>query len=225
MALAGLSIAVPSEHIPRHGLGPLYQEGNSCTGRIVHAMRISEVNHGRDCPELSGLHNYWLSRWLWGGTGRDGGSTIRDAAKAAIKYGAAPAEAWPESMWKVQTRPSPKSQRLAHKLSGVRGYYRLNPLDHAETKQVIASGHAIFGGWYVDRAFLESDGPRRVTAITGPALSLGHAMTIDGFFEDGDYHLVSSWRGWRGTEFSESAVRASPAFVAQSVDLWAIIVH
>ena len=214
----------PASYLPHHGLSPLFQVGNSCTGRIVQAVRIGEVNHRRPCPELSGLHNYYLSRHLWGGTGRDGGSYIRSAVQAVAKYGAAPASLWPESVWKIQKRPNPLAQRKAHKFSGLRGYYRLNPADVDEVKRVIASGYAVFGGWRIDKAFLASDGPSTIDAISSSGLALGHAWLIDGYQSDGRFHMQNSWKNWRSTKYSQSGAWMTPAFVAQATDMWAIVI-
>lgn len=220
---AGLPTTPPDSYLPHHGLPPLYQEGNSCTGRIVHAFRIGEVNHGRQCPELAGLHNYWLSRWLWGGENRDGGSYIREGVKAAVKFGIATSDKWPETVWKVQVSPSGAAQRTAHKLRGVRGYYRLDPSNHAEIRQVLASGYAVFGGWRVDKAFLDKRGPQIIDRIVVPDVSLGHAWPIDGY-EGELYHMPNSWRGWRGTRYVSSGAWMTAAFVEQALDMWAIIV-
>lgn len=220
---AGLPTTPPPNYPPHHGLTPLYQEGNSCTGRIVHAFRIGEVNHGRPCPELSGRHNYYVSRFLWGGHLRDGGSYIREAVKALVQEGAATAKLCPETMWKVQLPPSAFAARSAYKLRGLRGYYRIDPSNHTEMRQVLASGYAIKGGWRVNKAFLDKTGPKVVDAIRDADLSLGHAWVIDGY--QGDlYHMVNSWRGWRGTEFVSSGCWMTPEFVAQALDAWAIIV-
>lgn len=220
----GLPTTPPDVCLPRHGLMPLYQEGNSCTGRIVQAFRIGEVNHGRECPELSGLHNYWLSRWLWGGQNRDSGSTIRDAVKALVAHGAATSAAWPESVWKVQSKPSAAAQRTAHKLRGLRGYYRLDQRNHTEIRQVLASGFAVFGGWRVNREFTNAGGPRTIDAIRSPDIALGHAWIIDGYDRE-RYHMMNSWLNWRGTEHSPSSAWMTRAFAAQAIDMWAIIVN
>lgn len=223
-AASSLPSTPPAAFLPHHGLLPLYQKGNSCTGRVVHAVRIGEINQRRECPELSGLHNYYLSRHLWGGTGRDGGSHIRSAIQALAKYGAAPASLWPEQALKVQKRPTPLAQRRAHKFSGIRGYYRLNPADPTELKRVLASGYALFGGWRIDKAFLDDSGSAIIDRITNPNLALGHAWVIDGYTENGLFHMQNSWRNWRGTAYSPSAAWMTSEFVAQASDLWAVII-
>lgn len=221
---ARLEGSPPLSHYPSHGLEPLYQKGNSCTGRVVHALRIGCVNHGRPGVELSGLHNYWLSRHLWGGTDRDRGSYIRDAIKALKRYGAAPAAAWPETALNVQRRPSMGAQRAAHKFTAFQGYYRVDPTRPEQLKSVLASGHALFGGWFVNEEFLDKSGPPVIDKLV-PSLSLGHAMVIDGYAADGMFHMVNSWRGWRGTQYAASGAWLTEEFVAQGRDMWAIVVQ
>ena len=222
ISAAKLSTELPRSVLPKHGLEPRYQVGQSCTGSIVHAYRIGEVNHGRECPKLSALHNYWLSRNLWGGTSVDGGSYLRSAVQALVRYGAAPEDLWAEDLANIAKRPTPFVQRSAHKLSGSLGYYRIENGDIDAVKRVLANGYAILGGWYVDEAFLDVDGPTIIDKIDAPECHLGHAMVIDGYSEN-LFHVPQSWRGWRGTEFAQAGCWMTRELVAQADDLWAIV--
>lgn len=222
IAAAGLPTTPPKEYVPRHGLLPLYQKGNSCTGRVVQACRIGEVNHDRDPGELSGLDNYYKSRYLWGGLGTDSGSYCREAVRAHVLYGAASAEDWPETAWNVQRKPSARAQRGAHKLRGVRGYFRIPSYDLDSMRSVIASGFCVFGGWRIDRAFAQGDGPTVIDAVSGPD-SGGHAFLLDGYGPNGLFHMQNSWHGWRGTQHGPSSAWLTEDFVSRVYDAWAVI--
>ena len=223
LSSSDLDTTPPAQYLPRHGLGPLYQVGNSCTGRVVQAYRIGEKNQGRHVRELSGLHNYWLSRYRVGLHSRDNGSYIREGMAALMKYGAAPASLWPETRWRIQLRPSQLAQRSAHKLRGARGYYRLNPANLDDMRRVLASGYAIAAGWRVDNAFLDNSGKPLIEEIKNPVKSLGHMPLIDGYRSDGLFHMLNSWEGWRGTEHSLSSAWVTEGFMLQAYSPWAVI--
>lgn len=212
---------LPRVVIPTHNLPPLYQVGNSCTARVVHCYRIAETYAGRPCPELSGLYNYWGSRSLWGGTGRDGGSHVRDAIKALIKYGAPPASVWPETWLNVQARPSLKASAQAFKIRGIRGYYRIANEDVGGIRQAIANNCAVIAGWDIDADFMRSNGPIIVGKCRGPIVG-GHAMILDGYRQDGTFDLQNSWQGWRGYPLGPSRALVSEEFVAAAKDIWVV---
>lgn len=222
ISAAGLPTTPPPERLPRHGLPPLYQAGNSCTGRAVHGVRIALKLRDRDPGELSGLHNYRLSRILAGLADWDMGSYNREAVRAIAKFGCAPASMWPEVYANVQRNPPPTVQRAAHKLSGVRGYYRLsNDLD--EWRRVLASDHAIVAAFYLAKPFMSSSGSETVDVGELDRNGPGHALVIDGY-DRSRFHSPASWRGWRGTRFVEAGCWFTErAIVEHARDSWALI--
>ena len=219
---SSLPTTPPLEYLPRHGLTPLYQKGNSCTGRVVQAYRIGEFNHGREWPELSGLYNYALSRIAWGGFSVDNGSYCREAVKALVNSGAAHADKWRETAWNVQRKPSAAAQRTAHKFRGIKGYYRIPSGDLDGMRRVLASGFCVFAGWSIDKAFLDGDGPTIIDRVTGPRIG-GHAFLLDGYTAHGLFHCQNSWRGWRATKYGPSSAWLTDDFVADAFDIWAIV--
>jgi hypothetical protein len=222
---AGLPDTPPPEYLPHHGLGPLYQVGNSCTGRVVHGVRISLTNQGRDPGELSGMFNYDLSRFLaFGDEGIDfdGGSYPREACRALVKYGAPPSSVFPESSRNVARFPPPAAQRAAYKLSGVRGYFGVPMHELDLVRRVIASGHTVGAGWRVDKAFARGEGSPIRGPMTGPIVG-AHFVILDGYTRSGLFHSPASWRGWHGTEHVESGGWFTDELVAQGMDGWALI--
>jgi hypothetical protein len=221
----GLPDAPPAEHLPRHGLRPLYQRGNSCTGRVVHGVRISLKNQGRDPGELSGQFNYNLSRYLaFGADGLDfdGGSYVREACRALVKYGAPLSSLFPESWQNVARFPTAAAQRNAYKLSGVRGYFRVPMHDLNMIRRVIASGHTVGAGWNVDEAFASGSGSNVRGPMKGPIIG-AHFVVLDGYTRDGRFHSPASWEGWHGTEYVEAGGWFTEELVAQGADGWAFI--
>lgn len=225
IAAAGLPTTPPPEYLPRHGLPPLYQIGNSCTGRVVHGVRISLKLRGRDPGELSALHNYRLSRILAGLADWDMGSYNREAVRAISKFGCAPASLWPETRANVQRNPTPAVQRAAHKFSGLRGYFRLgNDLD--EWRRVLASEHTILTSFYLAKSFERDDGPSTVDVHELDPDGPGHALVIDGYTRGGRFHSPASWYGWRGTQYVEAGCFFTERAIAEHArDSWALIFH
>lgn len=222
---AGLPGTPPSEFLPHHGLQPLYQIGNSCTGRVVHGVRISLTNQGRDPGELSGMFNYGLSRFmLFGPSGVDfdGGSQVREACRALVKYGACSAVDFPETSLNIARLPPPAAQRKAFKLSGIRGYYRVPMYDLDAVRRVIASGHTVGAGWSVDAAFVDERGPNVIGPIRGRNIGK-HFVLLDGYTRDGLFHSPASWHGWRGTKHVEAGAWFTEQLVAEGLDGWALI--
>lgn len=222
---AGLPDTPPPEYLPHHGLRPLYQVGNSCTGRVVHGVRISLKNQGRDPGELSGMFNYDLSRFLaFGkdGIDFDGGSYPRESMRAFVKYGAPLASMFPESWSNIARLPPAAVQRNAYKLSGVRGYFGVPMYELGLVRRVIASGHTVGAGWRVDKAFANGDGSPIRGPMTGPIIG-AHFVILDGYTRGGLFHSPASWRGWHGTEFVESGGWFTEELVARGLDGWALI--
>lgn len=209
----------PLEVLPKHGLPPLYQVGNSCAGRVVHALRISLVNHGRNCPELSALYNYHGSRFLrvGGSPTKDEGTTIRDSIKALVKYGAPESSFWPEVVGNVNRKPSLAASRMAIQ-RGLKGYYRVPAGDTDRIRAAIAEGYAVIAGWDLSSHVTA----RSVSVLTEAHLgrSFGHAMVIDGYTKGGSFCIVNSWRGWG----SHGTAVATEGFVAAAKDVWVLAV-
>jgi hypothetical protein len=217
LAAAELPDTVPDEYRPTHGLAPRSQAGNSCTGSMALAFQIGEVNHGRRCPRLSGLDAYWKGRFLTGMHQQDEGAYIRDVIKAAIKFGVAPEELWPESRRLINRTPSWLAQRSAHKLRGVRGYYRVAKGDVDGIRKGIANGWAYVGGVKVDDAFRRYYGSEVVEAPTQGKYP--HCIILDGFYSNGNFDSLNSWGSWR----RDGRVQITEAFAAMFWDGWIVV--
>ena len=216
---AELSRDLPREVLPRHGLEPRDQAGQSCTGSIVLAYQISEVLKGRNCPGLSAQYNYRGARFLGGLLNRDGGATLRDAAKALVKYGAPPEELFPDTLLNVYRAPSLAASKAAFKIRGIRGYYRIPEGDTNGVRVAIANDAPVIAGWDVDAAFLARRGRSLIDAVND-AIVGKHASILDSYYQDGSYGLLNSWgKTWR----DNGRVRVTENFVGKAFDLWAIV--
>jgi hypothetical protein len=209
----------PASASVRHPLvNPRDQGGtNSCVGQAwSQALRLAWLRKGKDCPELSALHNYFLSRAEFGGQREDDGSYLRTGAKAVVRFGCATERAWPFRADRVNRRPSWAADRSGHDSRGVRGYFRLYSPD--DVRRAIAAGYPVVGGWSVDREFLDYSGGviegTDVARVVG-----GHAVVIESYAGD-VFTILNSWGSWG----EDGRGRVSEAWVAGGRDLWAVSV-
>lgn len=212
----------PASGSVRHAdVGPKDQgQTNSCTGQAVAlSIRLAYLAAGRDCPDLSALDAYYKSRAEWGAQRMDQGSYCRSTIKAVQHAGIAAESDWPFAASRVNTRPSWAAARSAFDRRGIRGYYRLYTAD--DVRRAIASGVPAYGGWDVDRAFMEYSGSGAIDVPRGEIIG-GHALTLESFAPDGTFGVLNSWGEAWG---SDGRARVTEQWVASGRDLWAVAVQ
>lgn len=219
-----INVAPPRRKPPTHGLGPMYQAGNSCTGRCVLGYQIGEVYHGREAPRFSASANYFQSRSFWGGQDRDQGSRPRDAMRAMAKYGLCLEQDWPENWFNINRAPSLKAMAKAFSLRGVHGYFRIPDGDVDAIRRVIAAEFCVGGGWAVGERFKNyKEGDGTLPKPNDVSAGMGHYWLIDGYEANGDAHGLNSWPGWGGNSYGPSRMLISEEFLAAGKDMWAIV--
>jgi len=202
-------------------VGPKDQDlTNSCPGQgAALGIRLAYLAAGLECPDLSALDAYYKSRAEWGGQRLDQGSYCRSTIKAIQHAGIADESSWPFNPANVNRRPSWAAARSAFDRRGVRGYYRLYSAD--DVRRAIAARHPVYGGWDVDRAFMEYDGTGVIDVPTGEILG-GHAFVIQRYFADGTFEKLGSWGlGWG----RDGRALLTERMVEAGRDKWAIVVN
>lgn len=213
----GISVS-PSYSTLRASVVSVLDQGDteSCVANaIVQAVSVQQRAKGIIYPQLSRLSIYWHARAEQGlpTAAVDSGCHIRDAVKALQQLGAPDELTWPFDPRWVNKRPSWLAEREGFDRRGVRGYMRISGIDGI--RSAIASGRPVVGGWQVDQAFQDINGPALVTSFGAPIG--GHCMCIIGYDSD-TFEIVNSWGSvWRG-----GFVRFSNDLAAQANDLWAI---
>lgn len=192
---------------------------SSCTGMAwPQAVRTDLLHRGVDCPELSGLFNYYAGRAETGRQKIDRGSTLRAAAKAIIRFGCAAESAWPFVAARVNKQPTFAAFRSAHDLRGLKGYFQIDGGDANSVRRTIAAGHPVVGGWDIDRAFQQADGSKVIEATSGAIIG-GHAIMLESYEADGTFEILNSWgRSWA----KEGRARVSESFISQGRNFWAV---
>ena len=192
---------------------------NSCVGFAVStAIRAALEIDRKVRPELSALFVYYVSRkeHQFGPLLLDGGTYLRTALKAVIRFGVPTERLHPASLG-TSRAPSWRALRDAHDYRGVRGYYRIAAGDVHGVRLALASGRPVVGGFLVGKSFLDTNGPHRIVQQSAPFVG-GHALVVSGYDGD-DFEIVNSWGpSWRngGRAF------VSEAFMGAGMDLWAI---
>ena len=215
-----------SAHVPRSAsvAHPLVQARDqratsSCVGfAFSQAIRLAYLARGVDCPELSPLFAYYLSRAAHGVKAVDAGTYLRTCAHAIRQLGIASNEAWPFDTWKVNTAPTMRAHHSAHDRRGVRGYYRIPSGDTNGIRRAIAAGVPVVFGITVDEDFLDPRGPLLVERMNGRFVG-GHAMVVESFHDGGTFTLLNSWgRGYR----NDGRVDVTEDVMRMATDVWAL---
>lgn len=171
-------------------------QGNlqSCTACAVTSAMAFELGRAGHATSLSALFLYYVERTLRHQVGADSGGGLRDACKAAARWGACTESTWPYLPDRVEKRP-PKSaytQALRHRVAS---YERLaQRLD--ELRRCLASGRPFLFAFSAHTGF-ESEGVTRTGRLHLPGRErfLGnHAVMCVGYEDVGRQFLVlNSW--------------------------------
>jgi hypothetical protein len=192
---------------------------NACVGFAVStALRAALEIDRKKRPELSAFFVYYLARKEhdFSPILLDGGTYLRAALKAVIRFGAAEERLHPASAG-TSRAPSWRALRDAYDYRGLRGYYRIPAGDVQGVRQALASGRPVVAGFLVGQSFLDNDGPTRIVQQSAPFAG-GHAVVVSGYDGD-DFEIVNSWgASWR----NGGRAKISEAFMGAGTDLWAI---
>lgn len=231
--------AVPSiAVIDMAGFAPKDQfSTSSCVGESTsQALRVAYCGAtGILAPELSGRGIYRMARNVDGIVG-DEGAYIRSAVAAVRDDGAPTEESFPFSEEYIDEPLSMRALHSAYDLAGERSYHRIGYGDTDDWCRALAAGLPIVAGWTVSNEFASSDGRSVVDGQAGKSIAGGHAICalgyapsdffeqrFDGFKADRHYErlflLINSWgAGWG----FNGRFLATPAFVAEATDAWAL---
>ncbi len=193
---------------------------SSCVGFAwAQAVRLAYLAMGVPCPDLSPLFADYLARATHQSTPTDSGTHLRAAVKAIAAVGIASEQAWSFGRFKVNRPPSMGAHRDAHDRRGIRGYYRIAASDLNGIRRAIATGYPVVGGWQIDRAFTDNDGPSFVESFGSPIG--GHAMCVVAYDEH-SFTLLNSW----GRDYRiNGCVKIGEEAMSQATDVWAVRVR
>lgn len=218
---------------------------SSCVGNgITQGARISTLNAGNECPELSARYDYRLALNL-DGSEADEGTQVRQGLKALMKFGACAEAEMPMSDSLILAQPSFALEHAGFDRRGVKSYYRIPDGDVAGMRRALQAGWCVAAGWDVTEEFVSNDGRSVVGAQTG-SMAGGHCMLIAGAGPSADWtrlypqfrpaksypllgRIVGSWGGdfvaseQAPTHYGYNGrIFAEPAFLEQGTDLWAL---
>jgi hypothetical protein len=198
---------------------------SSCVANAyAQAVAITEDMAGLPYDPISRLYLYSCARAITGDEFNDGGTQLRNGAKALQVMGAPPESCWPFDLSKVNAIPGIKPHMLAHPRRGG-SYSRITGTGDALIQQVkvaISSGYPVVFGTLTNDAFMNCSGPELI-ARPGPydAIAGAHALCIDGYDPDG-VEIVNSWgdSAWGDHGFA----RLSWDYMTwdQTYDLWLV---
>jgi hypothetical protein len=209
----------PSASVRNDSVRP-YDQGasSSCTGQAwAQAVRTTLIHRGVNCPPLSALFAYYVSRAEWGAERKDAGSHLRTTAKAMMRFGCAADATWPMVGLRVNKQPPIAAFRSAFDLRGLRGYFRIAEGDVDGVRRAIANGNAVTAGWKIDREFQRHDGKSVLDVRRGTIIG-AHAWVLEDYAADSTFGMINSWSASWG---DQGRARLTAAFVAQAHDVWA----
>lgn len=212
---------------------------SSCVGNAVAGgVRRAFAFAGVDCPELSARATYRTCLNL-DGSSEDGGTFLRSGVRAVQKLGACSERVFPFSEDGILNPLSVDAIQDAADRGGLRGYYRIASGDVDGVARALGAGFPVVAGWDVSQAFASGDGRGVIEAQTGP-IAGGHALCLVGhgpsemfeplmpqFRPNGKhwsrlYRVLNSWGPFWGYD---GRFLATPEFVAQARDVWALDVR
>lgn len=197
----------------------------SCTGHAVTSAMEILLNRQNRRIELSRLFVYYQARLLEGTTKFDAGAYLRDAVKAANKWGASDERVWAYNTSLFNKQPA--KQAYADAIKRRIAEYRRCP-SFNEIRASLEQGFPVVGGILLYTSFLSS-----ATAKTGmmphpnkkaERLLGGHAVCFVGYDDTRQLFIAkNSWgAGWgdKGYFYVPYSVIKDPSL---SMDFWAII--
>jgi len=204
-SLRGAMLALPSSVDNTSSCPPVDDQGElgSCTANMCAGMiEYNDIKWGKTSgwKKVSRLFEYYATRKIEHTTKQDSGAQIRDAVKAAAKYGIAPESDWIYDISKFKKRP-PKSVWDEAAKKKITAYHRIIDGDLATMKNVLASGYVIGFGFVVydnmmtqkmaDEGWLHL--PSKTDSVQG-----GHAVVIVGYDDSKRaFKIRNSWgSGW-----------------------------
>ena len=219
-------LALPPMVDLRNQDSPIEDQGSlgSCTSFAVGAaIRFCRRKEGLPDFITSHLFLYYNSR-SWINKGVDSGATLRDAVKAAAKYGDCPETDWPYVPYQFALKPSFKAYQDASQDRALK--YQRIPQNIQQMKNCLAQGFPFVVGVSVYGSFenqqAESTGfiplPKNSESLLG-----GHALLVLGY-RDIDLHFIvrNSW----GTKFGDGGYIYLPYAYLQddglASDFWCI---
>lgn len=220
--------AIPSHKDLRPQDVPIYDQGalGSCTANGTAALlHFVRKKHRQKTPAPpSRLMIYYNTREIEDTIPYDAGAEVRDALKAAAKYGACFEDLWPYDIDKFTQKPPQNCYAVGQKDQAV--IYR--PVDQAAyaIKSCLASGYPITFGFncYPE---IDSDEVAKTGVLPMPKPNEkdvgGHCVVLMGYDDSGRYFIVrNSW----GTEWGDKGYFYMPyEYVLRndlSSDFWMI---
>jgi len=197
----------------------------SCTGHAVTSAMEILLNKANKRIELSRLFVYYQARLLEGTASYDAGAYLRDAVKAANKWGASDERVWSYNI-RLFNRPPAKAaydDALKRRITE----YRRCPT-FVEVRASLAQGYPVVGGIIVYSSFLSA-----ITTKTGTvphpnkkkeAILGGHALCFVGYDDAREVFIVkNSW----GISWGDNGYGYIPYSIVKdttlAMDFWAIV--
>lgn len=204
-------------------IGDQGQLGSCTAWAVLAAYRNQEMEQKGASADLAELAHYYWTRELQGNVGEDGGASIRNAIKAAVKRGVCDEALHPYVVENFKRAPSAAAVADALK-SRVMSYARVPQTGQALKEQIVRANPVVFG-WSVYEKAIAAAG--KTGEMTMPArrerMLGGHATVIVGYDDArGDYLIRNSWGKrwgqdgyfWMPQEFAHDSGYAS--------DFWTI---
>lgn len=177
----------PAKYDMRPTFQPVYDQGQlgSCTANAVCAVlqyTEKEQTGMKARPVPSRLFHYYNTRVLQGTVGSDSGASIRNAVKAAVKWGFAKEALWPYTKPFAKRPPAPVYAVAADHKLGALGYLRV-PQTLADIKTTVAANNPVVFGFSVYESFdnAAKGGIVPMPSKTDDSMVGGHAIVIVGY--------------------------------------------
>lgn len=197
----------------------------SCTGHAVTSAMEILLNRQNRRIELSRLFVYYQARLLEGTTAYDAGAYLRDAVKAANKWGASDERVWVYNIRYFNKPPAKQAYQDAIKRRITE--YRRCPT-FTEIRASLEQGYPVVGGILLYSSFLSTT-TAKTGVMTHPDKSTerflgGHAVCFVGY-DDTKQHFIAK-NSW-GTQWGDKGYFYVPYSVVKdstlSMDFWAIM--